>query len=115
MNELFPEAPPASQGALLDRADQAAFFPKTRAKRLKKLEQSNGLEYAIVRNQQIQIGKAARDYLKAFATYVGSDGKASKSALDKTATRKNPAARCISWSPSRLKPYSDLAPRTWMQ
>lgn len=57
-------------------------IPKTRFKQLQKLEHVNGLEYAIVRNQQIQVGKAARDYLKEFATYVGSDGKASKSALD---------------------------------
>ena len=57
-------------------------IPKARVKALKKLEQANGHDYAIVRNHQIQVGKDARDYLKAFAVYVGSDGKASKSALD---------------------------------
>ncbi len=68
--------------------DQSVMIPKSRLKRLKKLEENNGMEYSIVRNQQIQIGKDARDYLKEFAAYVGSDGKASRSALDKDGNQK---------------------------
>lgn len=62
---------------------QFTAIPKSREKALAKLNNQHGMEYAITRNHQIQIGKAARDYLKEFSTYVGSDGKASKSALDR--------------------------------
>lgn len=62
---------------------QFTTIPKSREKALAKLNNQHGMEYAITRNHQIQIGKAARDYLKEFSTYVGSDGKASKSALDR--------------------------------
>lgn len=64
---------------------QSAFttIPKSREKALTKLNNQHGMEYAITRNHQIQIGKAARDYLKEFSTYVGRDGKVSKSAIDR--------------------------------
>ena len=58
-------------------------IPKSRKKALTKINNLHGMDYAIMRNHQIQIGKAARDYLKEFSTYVGSDCKASKSALDR--------------------------------
>lgn len=50
----------------------------SRQRVLRKLERRNGTDYAIVRNQQLQIGKAARDFLKEFAAYVGEDGKGSR-------------------------------------
>lgn len=55
----------------------------SRQRALRKLERRNGTDYAIVRNQQLQIGKAARDFLKEFAAYVGEDGKGSRSAIKK--------------------------------
>lgn len=61
---------------------QLSTIPKSR-KKLMSLEQAHGLDYAITRNHQIQVGKRGRDYLKEFSTYVGSDGKASKSAIDR--------------------------------
>jgi hypothetical protein len=62
---------------------QFTIIPKSREKALAKLNNLHGMDYAITRNHQIQIGKAGRDFLKEFSTYVGSDGKASKSALDR--------------------------------
>jgi len=62
---------------------QFTMIPKSREKALTKLNNQHGMEYAITRNHQIQVGKAARDFLKEFSAYVGRDGKASKSALDR--------------------------------
>ncbi len=42
--------------------------PGGRARKLKNLEKQNGLEYAVMRNTQIQIGQSARDYLKEFSS-----------------------------------------------
>lgn len=62
---------------------QFTTIPKSREKALAKLKNQHGMEYAITRNHQIQVGKKARDFLKEFSTYVGSDGKASRSAIDR--------------------------------
>jgi len=62
---------------------QFATIPKSRGKALVKLSSQYGIEYAITRNHQIQVGKAAKDYLKEFSTYVGSDGNTSRSAIDR--------------------------------
>lgn len=57
-----------------------------RTKALRTLEKKHGTEYAIVRNQQIQVGNSARDFLKEFSTYIGADGKGSRSAMEKDAS-----------------------------
>lgn len=64
--------------------------PVSRIRKLKKLELENGFEYSLIRNNQIQVGQEARDFLKEFSTYVGQDGVQSKSALLRT---KRPARR----------------------
>ncbi len=58
-------------------------IPASRGNRLRRLGGKNGQEYAVVRNGQIQAGQEARDYLKEFSVYIGSDGKSSRSAVDK--------------------------------
>lgn len=63
--------------------NQLTTLPKSRVRTLARVARHHGMDYAITRNHQIQVGKEARDFLKEFSAYVGQDGKASKSAIDR--------------------------------